>query len=132
MGRDLRPSHPIQELGLLGCELRLGDHAALAEVVQLVELRRNRRAGTRLGRDLLVRARTVHAGGVGFHLPVDLVLHEGRLAYVLERLRPALTGTLDPEITEAEHSLEHRLAEEDGVDPLERDLDSALADNTDA
>ena len=36
--------HAVEELGLLGVELGLGDHALLAELVELVELVRDRLA----------------------------------------------------------------------------------------
>ena len=69
---------------------------------------------------------------VRFHLAVDLVLHDRRLAHVLERLGPAFTGGLDAEVAGAEQPLEHRLVEEHGVDSLERDLDAVLGDHADA
>ena len=63
---------------------------------------------------------------VGLDLPVDLVLHGGRMADVRERLAAHLARRLDDEVARAEHALEDRLAEEHRVDPVERDLDAVL------
>src|SRR4051812_11585038 len=80
--------HAVEQVGLLRRELLLGDQAPLAQVVQLLDLLGDRRTGF-LRRHLLATA-AVHAVRVPFHLPVDLVLHDRRLAHVLERLRAAL------------------------------------------
>ena len=63
---------------------------------------------------------------VGLDLPVDLVLHGRRVAHVRERLAPHLARRLDDQVARAHHALEHRLAEEHRVDPVERDLDAVL------
>src|SRR4051812_1542632 len=114
--------HAVEEVGLLGGELLLADHAALTELVELLDLLGNRRR-----RRLRDRGTAAEVSlRVRLHLAIDLVLHERRLAHVGERLGAAFARRLDTEITGPEHPLEDRLVEEDGVDALERDLDAFL------
>src|SRR4029453_6925251 len=124
-------SHAVEELLFLAGELLVADQALLAQLVELADL---------VG-DGAVVAPAFRGGGargdrhahpvelavlVGLDLAVDLVLHGRRVAHVGEGLAPHLARGLDDEVARPHDALEDRLAEEHGVDPVERDLDAVL------
>lgn len=124
---DGRNSQPTKELRLLGLELGVGEHAPLAQLVELAYLVGDRLASTGpLARQVLVRERLADAIElailVRFHLVVDLALDIERPTNVGEARGPLLACRFDDEIPGADDPLEDRLAEEDGVDALEGDF----------
>src|SRR4051794_34835855 len=90
--------HAVEQVGLLRCELLLGDHSPRAQLVELLDLLGD--GELCLLRDS--RTTTSHPVRVRFHLAVDLVLHDRRLAHVFERLRAALPRRLDAEVARTE------------------------------
>jgi hypothetical protein len=67
---------------------------------------------------------------VGFHLLVNFVLHTTRIANVVKALRSILRSRFDIKIAEAEHAFENSLMEENRVDPLKRNFDSVLRNDS--
>ena len=67
---------------------------------------------------------------VGFHLLVDLVLHTTRIVNVVKALRSILRCRFDIKIAKSEHAFENSLMEENRVDPLERNFDSVLRNDS--
>src|SRR5580704_4774577 len=81
-------SEPVQQF-CLGClELRLRQDAALAELVELLDLLGDRQTLGQSGGPGL-------AGLAAFHLPVDLVLDPARPGEIGEHLLAPLPGRLD-------------------------------------
>src|SRR5690606_14252109 len=102
-------SHAIEELLLLRRELLFAEQALLAQLVQLTDLRWDRRLAV-----VDVGHRLAHAVElavlVGLDLAVDLVLHSRRVAHVGERLPSGLARRLDDEVAGPDDPLEDRLA----------------------
>src|SRR3954453_8181567 len=71
-GETLGELHAIEQIRLLRREFLFGDDAALAQLVELLDLLGDRQALLLCRR---LTAAAVHAVGVRLHLPVDLVLH---------------------------------------------------------
>ncbi len=67
---------------------------------------------------------------VPLHLGVDEVLHLRGMTDVGEPLLAVLAAGFDQQVAGAENAFEHALIEVDVVDPLQRDLDAALADDS--
>ena len=119
----------------LACELGLGEEPLATQLVELADLLGDRvvavalvgfgmpprRPMPRSGRTC--GSRSPPSAGRSRSAPRD------GLPDVGEGLPAHLARRLDHEVARAEHPLEDRLVEEDGVDPLERDLDAVLGEH---
>src|SRR5438445_3282493 len=101
-------SQAVEELGLLGVELGLADHAPLAQLVQLLQLLGKRQPPPARGPVGLAIAEALD-------LPVQRVLHALRARQAGEDLLTALARRLDHEVAGADDALEHCLMEGDVV-----------------
>src|SRR5438105_641575 len=87
MAYDVTHLETPEEIGLLGVELGLGEHAPPPEVVETLELIGQRRP-------LRARPSARTSGRHFLHLPIDLLLHPLGVGHLAQRLLPALTRRL--------------------------------------